>query len=377
MRTRRLPVGFTLVELLVVIAIIGILVGLLLPAVQAAREAARRTQCTNNLKQMALASVNFETAKKKMVPYQAAFAEQNALLGNAAGRKIGSWVVSLLPFLEENAVRDIWDESTRNQFWFEKVRPVPDMNDPNRTTLAFPKEVAVADFYPDIPAFICPSDIYNDQEDFAKNSYAINVGFFWQSLPSSGLPGYNSSDFDGNEKQATRKENSASYNALLLKDQNNNALTLGTNAAGLKSSGMRDGQSSTILFGENLQANSWAYYSTNDNFVRQQIGIGWLYRLDDPNQTTKRVNNTIVPAGQLQAVNKINGEKLLATKGSWEAARPSSAHSGIANVAMADGSVRSVSDGLSYHVYQALMTPMTRQSDVPYDQYILKATDYE
>jgi prepilin-type N-terminal cleavage/methylation domain-containing protein/prepilin-type processing-associated H-X9-DG protein len=90
--------GFTLVELLVVIAIIGILVGLLLPAVQAAREAARRMQCQNNLKQMGLAMHNYESAHKRF---------PSALMGSYNGNPQDdgvSWATAILPFLEQTAL---------------------------------------------------------------------------------------------------------------------------------------------------------------------------------------------------------------------------------------------------------------------------------
>jgi prepilin-type N-terminal cleavage/methylation domain-containing protein len=87
--------GFTLVELLVVIAIIGILVGLLLPAVQAAREAARRMQCSNNLKQLALAAINYESAYRRF-PYRQGGTDGPAL--NNKNRRSG--FISVLPFIE-------------------------------------------------------------------------------------------------------------------------------------------------------------------------------------------------------------------------------------------------------------------------------------
>lgn len=96
-RTR--PRAFTLVELLVVIAIIGILVALLLPAIQAAREAARRAQCQSNLKQLALAAVNYQTAKKNFPP---------GFVPTGPGGEIETWgwSVFLLPYVEEQAVYD-------------------------------------------------------------------------------------------------------------------------------------------------------------------------------------------------------------------------------------------------------------------------------
>lgn len=94
--------GFTLVELLVVIAIIGILVALLLPAIQAAREAARRSQCTNNLKQLGLGLLNYESAKKHFPIGSQADDEK--------GRKIvHQWTIYLLPYLELNSIYDQYD----------------------------------------------------------------------------------------------------------------------------------------------------------------------------------------------------------------------------------------------------------------------------
>jgi prepilin-type processing-associated H-X9-DG protein/prepilin-type N-terminal cleavage/methylation domain-containing protein len=111
---RRLSTAFTLVELLVVIAIIGVLVALLLPAVQSAREAARRTQCVNQLKQTALAAVNYESAKKLLPPsgLAAVFTKFYAAEYEAVDQRHGqmtSWIALLLPYLDNNSLADQFD----------------------------------------------------------------------------------------------------------------------------------------------------------------------------------------------------------------------------------------------------------------------------
>ena len=93
MKSRLKGRGFTLVELLVVIAIIGILVALLLPAVQAAREAARRMQCSNNLKQIGLAVHNYADANRTAFP------------ASGYGCCWGTWLVTLLPYIEQASLR--------------------------------------------------------------------------------------------------------------------------------------------------------------------------------------------------------------------------------------------------------------------------------
>ncbi len=119
--TRLLRTAFTLVELLVVIAIIGILVGLLLPAVQAAREAARAAQCKNNLHQIALATQMFHDTFRAYPParYQPRPGSQSEF---ACGGDETTWLVRIMPFLEQTAAEDRWDYSQPYANHPEEVR---------------------------------------------------------------------------------------------------------------------------------------------------------------------------------------------------------------------------------------------------------------
>lgn len=135
--------GFTLVELLVVIAIIGILIALLLPAVQAAREAARRSQCVNNLKQCGVGLHNYNDTMKVLPPH--------AFYGGtypARGHR-GSLLVHLLPYIEQQALYDLFD--------FAPVPPTPtDMNS-QRAPTPF-KDGNTLLRSATVATYLCPSD---------------------------------------------------------------------------------------------------------------------------------------------------------------------------------------------------------------------------
>jgi prepilin-type N-terminal cleavage/methylation domain-containing protein len=135
----RKPGGFTLVELLVVIAIIGILVALLLPAIQAAREAGRRSQCSNNLKQLGLGLQNYHDINKK---FPSGYGGNNTYSTAGTGR---SWMYGILPFVEQKGLFDLVK-------WGAPIDAGnAALSDPSNTTVSLTV----------LQGWLCPSDGYN------------------------------------------------------------------------------------------------------------------------------------------------------------------------------------------------------------------------
>ena len=152
-------IAFTLVELLVVIAIIGTLVGLLLPAVQSAREAARRTSCTNNLRQFGLAMFNYESARGHFPP-------TDARTGTSAGWSLHS---RLLPYAEESTIA--------SQFDFTKTP----FTGGTFATVNTPAPEFAAAFATPVPMLLCPSDPApsvqkSGTSSFGGNNYMVSFG---------------------------------------------------------------------------------------------------------------------------------------------------------------------------------------------------------
>ena len=163
--------GFTLVELLVVIAIIGILVGLLLPAVQAAREAARRMQCSNNIRQVGLAAHNFESAMKYFPPRM-----HYKVLNGVTVTSQASPQVFLLPFIEAGNVSNLWnlDRNVNDDSLLTGGNATPASNLQARLA--------------QVSSYLCPSDpSAATEKGYGKSNYMCSTG--GNADYRGGLPG--------------------------------------------------------------------------------------------------------------------------------------------------------------------------------------------
>jgi len=316
--------AFTLVELLVVIAIIGILVALLLPAVQAAREAARRSQCKNNLRQLALAVLNFEVHRKRLPPSVAIDFDAAPISGN------GGWGVHgyILPELEEGA---LYDSIDLNVAW-DFQEPINGLK---------------------IPAFICPSD--SDGSELREpgggkvslyaTNYGFNQGTWFVFDPASKIGG------DG-----------AFFPNSFL-----------------KLSQFTDGTSKTLVAAE---VKGWQPYTRNGGpsstnipetvgDAATQVASGSEYKntghteWPDGRVHHSGITTTMTPNSEVPYDN--GGEQVSADFNSWQegkdgaAGQPTyaivtsrSAHPGVVQGAMVDGSVQTFSDNIALEVWRAL-----------------------
>ncbi len=205
--------AFTLIELLVVIAIIGILIALMLPAVQEAREVARRLRCTNNLKQLSLALVNYHDQHEIFPPGMQYPAGEPVRTSPNFGP---NWVIMALPFLEQQGLYDR----------FDRTKPI-----------SHPDNLAARST--ELSVMLCPSDNglgnkfdgtrFGEGAAWARGNYAANAG-----------SGYL---LEGNRWDATWGAASPGWKDLRLRG------VMGPNVS-LRTSDIRDGTSNTLLLGE-------------------------------------------------------------------------------------------------------------------------------
>jgi prepilin-type N-terminal cleavage/methylation domain-containing protein/prepilin-type processing-associated H-X9-DG protein len=320
--------GFTLVELLVVLAIIGILSGLLLPAVQAGREAARRGQCQNHLKQLGLAFLNHESSHGFLPT--GGWAQKGTwwAWGGVPGRGFGlkqpgGWGYTTLPYLEQSALFDLGRGTTGGMYLEAGKKriaiPLPVHYCPSRRT---------AQTYPNTIVRLKPYDHYgwNRPEMVSKADYAANLGDRDKSWPGGKTPGpLEEADTTFDWPQVVMKSRlwhtgiSFSYSCLELRE-------------------ISDGISQTYMIGEKL---------LNPRMYENGISHGddgTIYACH--NSDTHRSTHTCFPP--LQDGNLPGAQD---TYGSF-----GSAHAGGFHIAMCDGSVSRISYSIDASIHQAMGT---------------------
>lgn len=244
--------GFTLVELLVVIAIIGILVGLLLPAVQAAREAARRMQCSNNIKQLALAAHNYHDTHRKFPIGQHLFGPHVA----GAARGLGyNWSFGLLPFIEQTNLYNQFD----NRFAvFEKTITR------NGLVAATP-----------LATFSCPSDLKPPTIDLASEAIRPTATTSYKAVNGSYNNGYSTlTNADQTAFNGTFERDSRTvYSIANLTDGTSNTIIIAETKWGMNASR----RTRTYLYGaSDPTSTQWASGASECSFVNGGTAMNWV-----------------------------------------------------------------------------------------------------
>lgn len=306
--------GFTLVELLVVIAIIGILIALLLPAVQAAREAARRAQCTNNLKQLALALHNYHDT-------------YNVTPMATSGCCWGTWLVRLCPYMEQKAIADRYVGAGWTGVG---TAPIKYSGGTNLEIVRIP-----------ISACICPSDILTGPLSVNSNiplyNYVANYGNTTEDRTSP-----YGTDSSGNPNKWGGAPFIGMTVALASMKPENVPPTVGF-------ASIRDGLSNTLLFSETFQG--------KDGDLR---GFAWWHggcHFETYLPPNSAQPDRLEASYACVATNTLNPPCVASTSGPYGgtvAAR--SRHPGGVNSALCDGSVRFVSNSIMLDIWRGLGT---------------------
>jgi prepilin-type N-terminal cleavage/methylation domain-containing protein len=339
---KNLKQGFTLVELLVVIAIIGILVALLLPAVQAAREAARRSQCQNHLKQLGLGFINHESTHKYYPSSGWSWRWTGEPDRGYGEDQPGGWGYSILEYIEEPAIRaagkGITDQKAKEAAMIASVgTPVPVFNCPSRrAALAYP--LAPRNGYLSFNLRSCVDNkCVVARSDYQVNSGNVNFGEPpGDSIPSLNVPATFQWAYEPRSDGTHTPQSGISFQH-----------------SEIKLSQVTDGTSKTIMLGEKYVRPE--HYITGESarddqhlFVGHDRDVnGYTYRIAfriTPTSTTRKFEYRDNAANHFPPIQDRAGYDGL----EWQFG---SAHPAGIHVAMCDGSVDSVDYGVDPRVF--------------------------